>query len=136
MAAARVQKLNFVSLILLSPAIVLAKLSVIAILLRVFPRTMKALRVFFLALAGVIIGCCTTQALLVIFQCSPVQSSWDLEAGSCYINSLENVTISLGALNLVTDLMVCIAPIPYFLRLKIPGPQKLCLCALFLSGLM
>lgn len=58
--AAKVQMLNYISLILLAPAIILAKLSVIAILLRVFPRTMKALRTFLFVLAGVIVGCCTT----------------------------------------------------------------------------
>lgn len=89
-------------------------------------------------LAAVVLVCCTSQALMVIFQCTPVQSSWDVGAGSalCHIEPLETVALALGALNVVTDVIICITPIPYFLKLKISRPQKICLCGLFMSGLM
>jgi hypothetical protein len=136
-AAARVQKLNYLALILLSPSIVLAKVSVIATLLRIFPHPMRYLRLFLLATAAVIVLCCTCQAFLVIFQCTPVQFSWMLGApdeGTCY--GLEPVVLALGIVNVVTDFVICLTPIPYFLRLKMPAAQKACLCALFLTGLM
>lgn len=135
--ATRVQKLNYLALILLSPAIVLAKVSVIATLLRIFPQPMKYLRLFLFATAGLVILCCTCQAFLVIFQCSPVQFSWMLggpDEGTCY--GLEPIVLALGIVNVVTDFVICLTPIPSFLRLKMPVAQKACLCALFLSGLM
>ncbi|KAK7701687.1 hypothetical protein SLS64_010135 [Diaporthe eres] len=135
--ATRVQKLNYLALILLSPSIVLAKISVIATLLRIFPQPMKYLRLFLFATAGLVVLCCTCQAFLVIFQCSPVQFSWVLggaEQGTCY--GLQPVVLTLGIVNVVTDFVICLTPIPYFLRLKMPAAQKACLCALFLSGLI
>lgn len=135
--ATRVQKLNYLALILLSPSIALAKISAIATLLRIFPNPMKHLRLFLFATAGMVVLCCTCQAFLVIFQCSPVRFSWVLggpEQGKCY--GLETVVLTLGIVNIVTDFVICLTPIPYFLRLKMPAAQKTCLCALFLSGLM
>lgn len=132
-----VQKLNYLALILLSPSIVLAKVSVIATLLRIFPQPMRYLRLFLFATAGLVVLCCTCQAFLVIFQCSPVRFSWVLggpEEGTCY--GLQPVVLTLGIVNVVTDFVICLTPIPYFLRLKMPAAQKACLCALFLSGLM
>lgn len=135
-AAAPVQEINYIAFVILSPAIILAKLSVIMVLLRVFPSTMRALRYALLGLCAIIIGCCVTQALLIIFQCAPVESSWDIQSGSCYIEPLDLVLIGLGGLNAVTDFIICLTPIPYFLQLGITKPAKLCLCALFMSGLM
>lgn len=135
-AAAPIELMNYTALIVIAPAIIIAKLSIITILLRIFPDTMRALRYFLFTLAAVLTACCVTQALLVMFQCSPIQASWNIEAGVCYIQSLEAITMGLGTLNLFTDLMLCITPIPYFWQLHMPKPQKICLCALFLTGLM
>lgn len=135
-ATAKVQKINYVGLIILAPAIILAKLSVVTILLRIFPPTMRALRFFLLGLCGLIVGCCVTQALIIVFQCFPVEASWQLNRGSCSIEPLDSFVIGLGALNVLTDLAICITPIPYFWKLKLPTPQKLSLCGLFLSAFM
>lgn len=135
-AAAKVQEINYVALAILSPAIILAKLSVIAILLRIFPPTMKALRIFLLGLSAVVIGCCLAQALMIILQCFPVQASWDIQSNSCSLEPLDAIVMGMGVLNVVTDVVICVTPIPYFLKLKLPMPQKVCLCGIFLSGLM
>lgn len=138
-AVARVQKINYVALTILAPAIILAKLSVVAILLRIFPPAMRALRVFLLGLGVVVIGCCTTQAMIIIFQCFPVEASWDMARSggtACYIKNLDAVVMGMGALNVLTDLVICLTPIPYFWKLKLPRFQKMCLCGLFLSGLV
>lgn len=139
-AAAPVELHNYISLVLVAPAIILAKLSVLLILLRVFPTSMRGLRMFLIALGVVLTLCCVTQAFLVAFQCSPIQASWNVwskdEEQVCYIEPLQAVTMALGALNVVTDLLICSTPIPYFWRLNISRAQKICLCAVFASGLM
>lgn len=134
-AAAPIEMLNYTSLVIIAPAIILAKLSIITILLRIFPESMRALRYFLFTLAAILTACCVTQALLVMFQCSPIQASWNIEAGDCYIQSLEAITMGLGVLNLFTDLMICVTPIPYFWQLNMPKPQRICLCALFMTGI-
>lgn len=144
-AATHAQELNYAALALAAPTIMLGKLSVLAVLLRVFPVNMAGpLRALLCGLAVVIVGCCGGQALLVIFQCWPVRTSWDLLAAGdggdgssrCVVEPLATVALALGALNVATDLIICLAPIPRFLRLNIEKPQKACLCALFLSGLL
>lgn len=139
-AAAPVELHNYIALILVAPAIILAKLSVLLILLRVFPNSMRGLRMFLIALGVVLTLCCVTQAFLVAFQCSPIQASWNVWSAdgeqACFIEPLQAVTMALGALNVLTDLAICITPIPYFWRLNISRAQKMCLCAVFASGLM
>lgn len=143
-AVAPAQQLNYAALALGPPTVMLGKLSVLAILVRIFPSGSgtAALRTLLFVLAVVIIGCCTSQALLVVFQCWPVRASWETDliggtaASACTIKSLETITLALGALNVVTNLIICVAPIPRFLELKIERPQKACLCALFLTGLL
>lgn len=144
-AAVPAQELNYAALALAAPAIMLGKLSVLAVLMRVFPVNMAGpLRALLCGLAIVIVGCCGGQAMLVVFQCWPVRTSWDLLAagdggdgdGRCVVEPLATVALALGALNVATDLVICLAPIPRFLRLNIEKPQKACLCALFLSGLL
>lgn len=128
-----VQQLNYISLIILSPAIVLAKLSIIALFLRIFPQ--KHLRAILYMLAIITIACCTSQAFVVAFQCGPVSLSWDFQTvGNCY--NISVAVVILGAVNVVTDFLLCIIPIPYFLRLNMPLRQRICLCSLFLTGLM
>lgn len=135
-AVTPVELMNYAVLIIIVPSIILSKLSIITILVRVFPESMRALRCFLYALAFILTGCCVSQALLIGFQCSPIQASWNFDAGKCYITSLESITMGLGILNVVTDVAICVAPIPYFWRLNVPKPQKVCLCAVFMSGLM
>lgn len=134
-AASKVLKMNYIALTILAPAIILGKLSVVALLIRIFPSSMRALRYFLISLGVIITACCTTQALTVIFQCSPVPASWDIESSSCQV-PLQAIVFGLGALNTATDVLVCVAPVPVYWKLKISRPQKMCLSGLFLCGLL
>lgn len=138
-ALERVQELNYVSLIMLSICICLAKVSIITTLLHIFTsQTIKVLRYILLVTEFVVVACCLTQSLLVIFQCRPIRLSWMLSElgtdGSCI--SLEPAVVGSGVFNVVTDLIITLAPVKYFLQLNMPLRQKLCLSGLFLSGIM
>lgn len=140
-AAERVLEHNFVSLVFISPCICLAKLSIIATLLRIFTAqlaTTRPLRRVLLVTAVVVAACCGAQLVFVIFQCTHVALSWELldpsVTGSCA--NLEEAVVWVGVVNGVTDLVICCAPVPVFMKLQLPLRQRLCVCALFLSGLM
>lgn len=140
-ASARVLEHNFVSLVLLSPCICAAKLSIVAALLRIFTARLplsRPLRHVLLATALVVAVCCGAQLAFLVLQCTRVSLSWELidpaARGSC--GNLEEATIWVGVVNGVTDLVICCAPVPVFMRLQLPLRQRLCVCALFLSGLM
>lgn len=135
----QVQKMNFVSLIFLSICLCLAKISIVTTLLYIFtPQTVKILRNLLLVTGFVVVASCVIQVFLVIFQCHPVHLSWDISeigrVGSCM--SVEAAVVGGGTVNLITDIIITVAPIRYFLRLNVPWRQKLCLCGLFLSGVM
>lgn len=135
-AAEPVQMMNYTGLILSAPVVILAKTAVIILLLRIFPDTMRALRYFLIAMAAVLTACCLSQAFVITFQCWPVQASWRLNYGACFVGPLEAIAMGLGAVNIATDLAICITPIPFFWRLSISKPQKLCVCAVFMTGLV
>lgn len=139
-AAERVLEYNFVSLVFLSPAICLSKLSIVATLLRIFTwqASPRLLRHVLLATSLVVTVCCGSQLVFTIFQCSRVPLSWELldpaESGSC--GNLETAVLAAGVMNVVTDFVICCSPIPVFMKLQLPLRQRLCVSALFLSGLM
>lgn len=140
-ASERVLEHNFVSLVFISPSLCLAKLSIVATLLRIFTAqlvTTRPLRRVLLVTALVVAVCCGAQLVFVIFQCTRVALSWELidpsKTGSC--GNLEEAIIWIGVINGITDLVICCAPVPVFMKLQLPLRQRLCVCALFLSGLL
>lgn len=138
-SAERVLYHNFISILLIFISICLAKLSIVATLLHIFDaKTISLLRTVLLITSLVVIICCVTQVLLVIFQCTTVQLSWNVSEigtlGSC--SNLETVVAITGTINILTDFVITCAPIPSFMKLQMPIKQKLCLSTLFLSGLM
>lgn len=135
----QVQEMNFVSLIFLSISICLAKVSIITTLLHIFtPQTVKLLRNLLLVTGLVLVVCCVVQVFLILFQCHPIRLSWEIseigKEGSCM--SFEAAILGGGTVNLVTNVIITVAPIRYFLQLNMPLRQKLCLCGLFLSGVL
>lgn len=138
-AAELVLEHNFVSLVFLSPAICLSKLSIIATLLRIFTwQASRALRHILIVSALLVAVCCGAQLIFTIFQCTKVDLSWKLidpaEKGSC--GNLEAAILAAGIVNVIADFVICCTPIPVFMRLQLPLRQRLCISALFLSGLM
>lgn len=135
----RVQEMNFASLMLLSISICLAKVSIITTLLHIFtPQTVKFLRYLLLATGLVVVVCCVTEVFLILFQCHPIYLSWKISEigrqGTCM--GFQAAILGGGTVNLITDIIITVAPIRYFLQLNMPMRQKLCLCGLFLSGAM
>lgn len=132
---------NFISMLLICLSICLAKLSIVATLLHIFNAktlTCNVMRKVLLIISMIVVLCCAGQFFFVIFQCTTVRLSWMISEigtlGSC--SNLETAVVVSGAINAITDFMITCAPIPSFMKLQMPLKQRLCLSALFLSGLM
>lgn len=132
---------NFISMLLICLSICLAKLSIVATLLHIFNAktlTCNVMRTVLLIISLIVVLCCAGQFFSVIFQCTPVRLSWMISEignlGSC--SNLETAVVVSGAINALTDFLITCAPIPSFMKLQMPLKQRLCLSALFLSGLM
>lgn len=132
---------NFISMLLICLSICLAKLSIVATLLHIFNAktlTCNVMRTVLLIISLIVVLCCAGQFFFVIFQCTTVRLSWMISGigtlGSC--SNLETAVVVSGAINAITDFLITCAPIPSFMKLQMPLKQRLCLSALFLSGLM
>lgn len=141
----RVLAYNFVSMVFIVPCICLAKLSIIVTQLHIFTfrtpsasRLVRLVRCLLIVTAVVTVASSIAQVVFVIFQCTPVSLSWELISGkhdgSC--RNLEEAVIWNGVINVVTDWVICCAPIPVFMKLQLPMRQRLVVSALFLVGLL
>ena len=114
-------------------AILLLKLSILALYLRLF----DSVRAFALAVYGV--GIFTTimsiaMALLVTLQCRPVAYYWNkaIVGGKCL--NFTQVIIAVAAVDIVTGAMILLLPLPMLYGLQMSLNRKVAIVALFLMG--
>ena len=75
----------------------------------------------------------TAQSLVEIFECSPIDSLWNPQVkGKCINLSAELIASSV--LNVVTDFLLLVLPLPILWRLQISMERKLELIGIFLLG--
>lgn len=90
-------------------------------------------------LAVRIVGCFVTvfnlggvlEAFLI---CRPYAANWDSSAGSC--GNVRNFYIWLSALNLFSDLVILILPIPFVYKLQMPLRKRMGLVGMFTVGVL
>ncbi|KAK7951090.1 uncharacterized protein PG986_006818 [Apiospora aurea] len=96
------------------------------------PSEMTAVRYVALFTAAGYVASILTQLL----GCLPVHHSWQVfpfPGEQCTTRKLNYYII--GTLDLVTDMLCCVLPVPVLIKLQLPTKHKLLLCPLFLSGL-
>ncbi|KGO67090.1 hypothetical protein PITC_019960 [Penicillium italicum] len=74
----------------------------------------------------------TVMAFLAIFNCKPISAFWTAD-GTCL--DFKNLAIGYVSVNIATDFVVCLMPIPKVWNLQIPKPQKIALSLIFSLGL-
>jgi hypothetical protein len=125
-------QLMFVANITYACAIAFTKFSIIASYIRIFPH--QRLRHIMLFCAAIVLGLFVAAIPATILQCRPIAAAWDfsIEGASCipFVNFLYAST----AISVTTDLILCIAPLPYFWKLQLPRRQKILVSGLFAIG--
>lgn len=87
-----------------------------------------------IVMAGAIIGH-LAGTLILIFQCKPVQKSWQPQTkGKCMPN--DATFYGLAAVTIFFDVIIFFLPIPLLLKLNINLKKKIALCCVFLLGLL
>ena len=124
-----------VSIVLYAPLLFFVKLSFLLLYLRVF-TTSKRVKWILYATIAFLFGYCLLLVCGTIWQCSPVAKAWDLtiKHGRC-INEF-TLTLVCAALNIVTDIMILVIPIPLVLALHLPTKQKIGILTMFLTGVL
>jgi hypothetical protein len=132
---ARVTKVLFGAYLSYSTAITFTKFSILATYLRIFPPGVY-LRWIVYAVGIVVMGFWISSIFAIIFTCVPVQAAWDytIPNAKCY-GVLHYFYVAAG-FNILTDLLLCLMPMPVFWSLSMPRSQRLVLCMLFGMGIL
>ncbi|KAH8903381.1 hypothetical protein BR93DRAFT_940889 [Coniochaeta sp. PMI_546] len=125
-------KLMFIDHIFGSCAVTFTKTSIVASYLRIFPY--RGLRIAMYITTAVTIALFFASIFTTIFQCSPVAAAWNFTITDRKCFRLVNYLYASTAVNIVTDIILCTAPLPYFWNLQLPRRQKVIVSTLFLIG--
>lgn len=116
------------------PLLGLAKFSILLLYLKLGPIRWFHVAVYITMF--IVIGANFALIFAFIFACTPVKRGWDITIteGSC-INRAA-LYIATAVLNMITDILLLLLPIPIVVRLQMPRIQKLGLILIFAIGSM
>lgn len=113
-------------------AVTCTKLSIIASYLRIFPY--EGFRRLMYVTGAVTIALFITSIFVTIFKCVPVQASWDFTVKHPKCFKLSHYLYASTGINIATDLILCLSPLPYFYKMQLPRRQKTIISVLFGIG--
>lgn len=79
---------------------------------------------------------CIQQDLTILLICKPISYNWDFKSQKGTCGNIVANSIAGAAVNVCTDLMILLLPMPIIWRLKIPTRSKLSLSFIFGLGFM
>lgn len=115
-------------------AITFTKCSIVASYLRLFPN--EKFRWIIKIAAVVIIALWICSVFAIIFECIPVQAAWDWTITNAKCIDIVTYLIVSSSVNIVTDLILCVAPIPILYKMNMSLSQRMILCVVFGFGLL
>ncbi|KAL2814581.1 hypothetical protein BJX63DRAFT_193130 [Aspergillus granulosus] len=136
-----VSKLNLTFQILFSLACSLTKLSLLWFCKRLLGAGSKGLSSPYniaMIIAMVVVGLSSVLFILFsIFQCRPIHAYWDLEPQYSY-HCLNDgaIVFSASVINIFTDVLVTILPMPLIWNLKLPTRQRVAVISIFALGIV
>ena len=71
-----------------------------------------------------------------IFQCTPIEASWNHSIPTAKCQNIENAALGTGISNLILDVLFIALPIPVIWDLKLPKKIKVSLTGIFLLGIL
>ncbi|KAL2852942.1 hypothetical protein BJY01DRAFT_83161 [Aspergillus pseudoustus] len=136
-----VSKLNLTFQILFSLACSITKLSLLWFCKRLLGAGSKGLSSPYniaMIIGMVVVGLSSALFILIsIFQCRPIHAYWDLEPQYSY-HCLNGgaIVFSASVINIFTDVLVTILPMPLIWNLKLPTRQRLAVISIFALGIV
>lgn len=111
------------------------KMSILFLYIRIFPE-IHHFRYYVIA---TMVFVTTTVAILtpmVIWQCVPISSIWNFDRGDARCLGISALAYANAALNIFTEAIILILPLPLLRTLRVSGTQKIALYILFGCGIM
>ncbi|KAK0653064.1 hypothetical protein B0T16DRAFT_110725 [Cercophora newfieldiana] len=125
-------QLMYVAHVFYAAGTAFTKLSIITSYLRIFPH--DVLRIVLYVTAVVCTGIGISAIFVTIFQCSPVHAAWDFTVEGSQCITFVNFLYANAAISTVADVVLVVAPLPFFWSLSLPLRQRLVICVLFGVG--
>ncbi|KAF2139197.1 uncharacterized protein K452DRAFT_232914, partial [Aplosporella prunicola CBS 121167] len=112
----------------------LIKTSLMVLYLRIFGK-IGHIRIIIAVVMVIVWGWAFSIVIEGFLLCRPLAFNWDqtLPGGVC--GDRNAAFVAAGALNMITDVMVLVLPIPYIWALQVPASRKFGLCLIFCLGL-
>ena len=112
-------------------AMATVKFSILLFYRRIFPA--RTFKLVLCSIAGLVSAWVIAMGFAMIFQCSPIQKAWNPTIqGDCI--DISKLYLSNAVPNIITDIIIIIAPIPILWKLKVTRAQKAALCGVFSMG--
>lgn len=129
-----IRQWNMISYLIYLPAINVVKLSILLLYLRIFTAGQK-FKIAIRATLAFVLGLFIASQLSIIFACRPVKKLFNptLEGSCIDIRMHVNAT---SALNIFSDFVIWILPLPMIWTLKTSKRQKLAVSGIFATGLL
>lgn len=121
-----------VAAVMYSVTMFFSKLSILLLYRRLFPIANFAKRWWLVT--GFTIAYSTGGAFASLFQCSPLTSAWSLTVKADYCINTEKFYTANAALNVASDIMILVLPIPIVWGLNTDLRKKVILTGLFSMG--
>lgn len=107
------------------------KASILMFYYRTFPHNRFKIAVW--CVAALVGAWFITMIFLTVFQCTPISFVWNKTlAGTCI--NVSASYMSTAIVNVITDFIIVVMPVPLILRLNMPNGRKLGVCAIFILG--
>lgn len=110
----------------------LPKLSLLFLYLRIFDS--RRIRVTTWVLIGITIVSWITWSLIAFFLCTPVEFYWDRTIPGGHCINIDSFWRSIPPINIFTDAVAIILPIPTIWRLEASRMKKIGVCAILMTG--
>ncbi|KAL2825646.1 hypothetical protein BDW59DRAFT_161606 [Aspergillus cavernicola] len=136
-----ISKLNLTFQIIFSLSCSLTKLSLLWFCRRLFGTGSKGSRSFFniSMIVGMVVVFISSALFILfsIFQCRPIHAYWDLEPQYPYhcLNT-GAIVFSASVINIFTDVLTTILPLPLIWKLKMPTRQRVAVISIFALGIV
>ncbi|KAF1836365.1 hypothetical protein BDW02DRAFT_493764 [Decorospora gaudefroyi] len=121
----------YVCQVLYAFSIALTKIAIISSYLRFIQD--KPFRLAMYITSIIIASLWVTGVFVTIFQCRPISGAWNFTISRKCVDYIDYLYAS-SAVNVATDIILCILPLPHLWRLNMPLKQRLILCALLAGG--
>jgi hypothetical protein len=119
------------------PGMLCAKLSVLLTYIQIFGHFQKFKYVCW-AIMAVNITYLTATTFVHIFWCKPVAATYGIYKPGETVQCIDGykTDLTIGALNLLTDIILLVLPMPMLYKLKLSKARKVGICGVFSIGAM